>query len=93
MFRSLKKTISDMSQNPRLKKYFVYEKIKKIWAQEIDHRIQENTKIINLNNNIVTIQTSAPTWKTELAFQKTELLLVINKNLKSRQKIKDIKFI
>jgi len=93
MFRSLKKTIGDMSQSPRLKKYFIYEKIKKTWREEIDSRIQENTKIINLNNNVITIQTSAPTWKTELAFQKTELLLAINKHLKPKQKIKDIKFI
>ena len=55
--------------------------------------IQENTKIINLNNNVITIQTTTPTWKTELAFQKSELLILINQNLESRQKIKDIKFI
>ena len=93
MFRSLKHVIGSISKNHRLKKYFIYDKIKTIWKKEIDSKIQENTEIINLNNDIITIQTATPTWKTELAFQKTELLILINKNLESRQKIKDIKFI
>jgi len=93
MFRSLKNVIESISKSHRLKKYFIYDKIQIIWKNEIDSRIQENTKIINLNNNIITIQTSTPTWKTELAFQKSELLVMINKNLESKQKIKDIKFI
>ena len=53
----------------------------------------QNTKIINLNNNIITIQTTTPTWKTELGFQKSQLLTIINNHLKSKKKIKDIKFI
>jgi len=93
MFRSLKQGINSISSNHRLKKYFIYDKIQKIWKKEIDSCIQENTKIINLNNDIITIQTSTPAWKTELAFQKSLLLIIINKNLKMRQKIKDIKFI
>ena len=52
----------------------------KIWKKEIDSCIQENTKIINLNNDIITIQTSTPAWKTELGFQKSLLLIIINKN-------------
>ena len=93
MFRSLKQGLNSISNNPRLKKYFIYDKIQKIWSSEVDSCIQENTKIINLNNNVVTIQTSTPAWKTELAFQKSLLLKIINKNLNFRQKIKDIKFI
>ena len=93
MFRSLKNIIESASQNHRLKKYFIYNQIQMIWKKEVDTRIQDNTKIINFNNNIITIQTSTPTWKTELAFQKSELLIIINKNLQSIQKIKDIKFI
>jgi len=93
MFRSLKNVIDSISVNHRFKKYFIYDKIQIIWKKEIDPMIQENTKIINLNNNIITIQTTTPTWKTELAFQKSELLILINQNLESRQKIKDIKFI
>tara|TARA_Y100001968_G_C18919174_1_gene508957 strand:- start:17 stop:298 length:282 start_codon:yes stop_codon:yes gene_type:complete len=93
MFRSLKSALNSIQNHHRLKKYFIYDKIQKIWKQEIDSIIQENTQIINLNNNIITIQTAAPTWKTELGFQKSELLLIINKHLESRQKIKDIKFI
>ena len=93
MFRSLKQGMNEISKNPRLKKYFIYDKIQKIWETQIDSCIQENTKIINLNNDVITIRTSTPAWKTELAFQKSLLLTIINKNLKLRQKIKDIKFI
>lgn len=93
MFCSLKNGIESIAKSHRLKKYFIYDKIIKIWNTEIDNQIKENTKIVNLNNYIVIIETSTPTWKTELAFQKTELLNIINQHLKKNQKIKDIKFI
>lgn len=93
MFRSIKSAIESIKNNHKFQKYFAYEEIISIWEKEIDSRIQENTKIINFNNDIITIQTSAPTWKTELGFQKTEILIIINKHLTSKQKIKDIKFV
>ena len=93
MFRSLGSIIDSISNNHKLKKYFVYDQIKTIWKKNIDLQIQNNTEIINLNNDILIIQTTTPTWKTELGFQKTELLKNINKHLSRRQQIKDIKFI
>ena len=93
MFRSLGSIIDSISNNHKLKKYFVYDRIKTIWKKNIDLQIQNNTEIINLNNDILIIQTTTPTWKTELGFQKTELLKNINKHLSLRQQIKDIKFI
>ena len=93
MFRSLNSIINSISSNHRLKKYFIHDKVKKIWKEKIDLQIQANTKIVNLNYNVLTIKTTTPTWKTELAFQKTELLIIINNNLESNHKIKDIKFI
>ena len=93
MFRSIKSALESSKHNHKFQKYFAYEEIISIWKKEIDYRIQENTKIINFNNDIVTIQTSTPTWKTELGFQKTEILMIINNHLTSKQKIKDIKFV
>ena len=93
MFRSLNNIIESISTNHKLKKYFIYDQIKIIWKKNIDSQIQNNTEIINLNNDILIIQTTTPTWKTELGFQKTELLKNINKHLSLRQQIKDIKFI
>ena len=93
MFRSLKNAIDLIKENHKFQKYFIFDKIVIIWEKEIDHHIQENTKIINFNNNIITIKTSTPTWKTELAFQKTKILMIINNHLDTKQKIKDIKFI
>ena len=93
MFRSLGSALDSISNNRKFKKYFVYDKIKTIWENDIDLQIQNNTEIINLNNDILIIQTTTPTWKTELGFQKTELLKNINKHLSLRQQIKDIKFI
>ena len=60
---------------------------------QIDKQIKENTEIINLNNNTIIIKTTTPTWKTELSFQKTELLKIINNKLKPIKPIKDIRFI
>ena len=93
MFRSLSNVLKSISHQHRLKKYFIYDKIKKIWSNHIDETIQQNTQIVNFNNNVIIIQTTTPTWKTELGFQKTELLKIINDNLKMSKPIKDIRFI
>ena len=93
MFCSLKNVIESIKQNSKFHQYFIYDEVLAIWDKEVDLRIQENTTIINLNNNIITIQTTTPTWKTELGFQKSQLLTIINNHLKSKKKIKDIKFI
>ena len=93
MLRSLTKILKSISNNHKLKKYFIYDKIKKIWDDNIDEQIKQNTEIINLNNDIIIIKTTTPTWKTELGFQKTELLKIINKHLKPIKPIKDIRFI
>jgi len=93
MFRRLNTAFEAMQRNHRLKKYFIYDKVQKIWEKEVDSLISDNTQIVQLNNNIITIKTAAPAWKTELGFQKSELLLIINKHLDSQQQIKDIKFI
>lgn len=93
MFCSLKNVIKSIKQNGKFHQYFIYDEVLEIWGKEVDLRIQKNTKIINFNNNIITIQTTTPTWKTELGFQKSQLLTIINNHLKSKKKIKDIKFI
>ena len=93
MFRRINSALETLETNPRLKKYFIYDKIQKIWQEHVDEVIQSNTQILHLNNDVVTIKTSAPTWKTELGLQKSKLILIINKHLDSKQKIKDIKFI
>ena len=88
-----KQCIRNFRNKSKIKKYFIYDKIQKIWKEHVDEVIQSNTQILHLNNDVVTIKTSAPTWKTELGFQKSKLILIINKHLDSKQKIKDIKFI
>ena len=93
MFRSLDKILDIIGNHHKFKKYFVYDKIKEIWNNNIDDTIKQNTEIINLNNDIVIIKTTTPTWKTELGFQKTELLKIINDNLEISKPIKDIRFI
>ena len=93
MFRSLNNILTSISNQHKLRKYFIYDKIKEIWAHRIDKVIQQNTEIINFNNNVIIIKTATPTWKTELGFQKTELLKIINENLKPIKPIKDIRFI
>ena len=93
MFRSLTSVLHSLSKQNKLKKYFIYDQIKQIWNDKIDKQIKQNTEIINYNNYVVIIKTTTPTWKTELGFQKTELLKIINENLKPIKPIKDIRFI
>ena len=88
MFRSLNNILTSISNQHKLRKYFIYDKIKEIWVNHIDKTIQQNTQIINFNNNVIIVQTTTPTWKTELGFQKlallkkTLLLLFVNKKKK-----------
>ena len=82
MFRSLNHIIDSLSNKHKLKKYFIYDQVCKIWLEYIDNTIQTNTKLININNNVLIIQTSNPVWKTELGLQKNELLTIINNQLK-----------
>ena len=93
MFRSLTSVLNSISKHNKLKKYFIYDQIKQIWNNKIDKQIQQNTEIINYNNYVIIIKTTTPTWKTELGFQKKELLKIINDNLKTTTTIKDIRFI
>jgi len=93
MFRSLSTVLHSIKNNNKLKKYFIYDQIKEIWIHKIDKQIQQNAQIINFNHNIIIIKTTTPTWKTELAFQKDELLKIINDNLKMTKPIKDIRFL
>ena len=93
MFRSLNHIIESISTNHKLKKYFIYDQIQLIWSKHIDKTIKSNAQPVNLNNNVLTVQTSSPVWKTELGLQKDELLEIINKNLKTTKPIKDIRFI
>ena len=93
MFRSLNNIIQSLSSKQKLKKYFIYDKVQKIWLQNIDKQIQSNTKLINLNNDTLIIQTTSPIWKTELGLQKDELLSIINNKLEQKPLIKDIRFL
>ena len=93
MFRSLNKIIQSLSSKQKLKKYFIYDKVQEIWLKNIDTQIQSNAKLINLNNDILIVQTTSPIWKTELGLQKDELLNIINNKLEQKPLIKDIRFL
>ena len=79
MFCSLKNVIKSIKQNGKFHQYFIYDEVLEIWGEEVDLRIQKNTKII------------MPVHSSLLA--KPRLLTIINNHLKSKKKIKDIKFI
>ena len=93
MFRRLNKIIDTISNKQKLKKYFIYDQVYKIWLEQIDETIQANASPININNNVLVVQTTNPLWKTELGFQKQELLNIINTHLETRTLIKDIRFL
>ena len=64
----------------------VYDHIKNEWKEIVGKPIGQATSPIKIENQKLYIKCKNPTWKTELQYQKKELLIKINQNTK----IKDI---
>ena len=63
----------------------------KSWEKIVGKTISKNTEIVNIKNGKITIKTSNPIWRNELAFQKKDLLTRLKKNEPTRH-INEIEF-
>ena len=62
-----------------------------VWEEVIGPAINKHIKTVELKGRVLVVKTSSPAWRTELAFQKDELLRTINNKIGS-QVIRDIRF-
>jgi len=67
--------------NPKEKEHREFLKIKENWEKKFTTKITQNAQIEDFTNNILTIKTKNPSWKTEIT-------LLINEVKKNFQQAK-----
>ena len=66
-------------------------KINKIWYNLVGKTIAENTEVLDIKHGKLTIKTTSPVLRSELSFQKEDLLQRLKKQ-EPDLKIKNIEF-
>ena len=82
----LSTAIKSFFNNPKINEILLMGSLENDWKKIVGEPIGEATKPIKIENKKLYIKCKNPTWKTELQYQKTELIKKINK----ATKIKDI---
>ena len=54
--------------------------LEEVWNLSVGKAVAQNTEVLNYKNGVLNIKVSKPTWRNELAIQKTSILKIINKN-------------
>jgi predicted nucleic acid-binding Zn ribbon protein len=82
----LSTAIAGFFNNPKNNQMLLLGNLQNQWKKIVGTAIAEVTTPIKIDNQKLYIKCKNPTWKTELQYQKKELLIKINQNTK----IKDI---
>ena len=88
----LKDALNSFFENQDLKEKIEDNRIFLIWDEIVGRNISKATQIEKIKNNILFIKTTNSAWRTELSFQKEDLIKKIIQKL-PKMKIKDIKFV
>ena len=72
MFIKAKNVIQKIFNN-KSNEYNKFVFISKTWKKEFNKSITQNAQIEDFTNNILTIKTKNPTWKTEITLLKNEV--------------------
>ena len=84
MFKKINKEILNFLKNKNLNNPTERSEIETFWEKNIEKKIRKNTKILKLNNGVLTIQAKNPPWTAELSLLKEK----IKKKLTKTQKLK-----
>lgn len=79
-----------------LKAYGLYDSVQLhravvIWEEVVGPAVGKHIRAVEVKGHTLVVKTDSPVWRTELAFQKDELLRSINERIGS-QMIRDIRF-
>tara|TARA_B100000676_G_C17937971_1_gene764711 strand:- start:8 stop:283 length:276 start_codon:yes stop_codon:yes gene_type:complete len=85
---ALKKLI----KSNNLEKGLEEQKAVDVWEKVVGERINENTEPISIENGVLSVKTSNPSWSQELQLQKPHILKKLNNRL-NKKVIKDIRFV
>ena len=82
----LSTAITRFCNNPKNNQMLLFGNLQNKWKKTVGSAIAEATTPIKIEKEKLYIKCKNPTWKTELQYQKKELIIKINQNTK----IKDI---
>ena len=85
---ALKKLI----KSNNLEKGLEEQKAVDVWEKVVGERINENIEPISIENGVLSVKTSNPSWSQELQLQKPHILKKLNNRL-NKKVIKDIRFV
>ena len=85
---ALKKLI----KSNNLEKGLEEQKAVDVWEKVVGEKINENTEPISIENGVLSVKTSNPSWSQELQLQKPHILKKLNNRL-NKKVIKDIRFV
>ncbi len=61
-----------------------------LWEETVGPAIAANSRPIDIRDNILIVQAKNAVWRSEIVFQKDEILAALNRRLKSNH-LKDLK--
>jgi len=88
----LKEALNSFFENQNIKEKIEDNTIFSVWEEIAGQNISKVTEIEKFKNNILFIKTANSAWRSELSFQKEDLINKIIQKL-PKMKIKDIRFI
>ena len=89
--KQIKEVISDYLKGNDYNKINEIINLETLWKEIVGKPISNNTEIVSIKKRILTIKTSNPIWRNELALQKKDLLDKVNETQPSPT-IKEIVF-
>ena len=89
--KSIKAVLSDYFKGTNFKKINAAINISTAWKNIVGKTIAKNTEIQNFKNGKITVKTASPVWRSELIFQKEDLLNRLKKH-EPELKIKELEF-
>ncbi len=92
MVHSLKDTITEFLQNKKIHDKIKDHSIANNWHKIVGEKIANVTEVKNVRNKILYIGTRSPAWRTELTFQRQEIMEKIKEEL-PQINFREIRFI
>ena len=84
--------LEKLIKSNNLEKGLEEQKAVDIWEKVVGRRINENTDPVSVENGVLSVKTSSPSWSQELQLQKPQILKKLNNRL-NKKVIKDIRFV
>ena len=92
MAHSLKSAIMEFLKTKKIHKKITDHSIANHWHKIVGENIANVTEVKNIKNKILYVGTKSPSWRTELTFQRQEIMEKVKEEL-PQINFKEIRFI